>query len=396
MRDVEAQLIHDMQNTAMVLREASSQLHDNRDSLPPGVVDHLTEMVARRSDMLVRLLADLAISHLAERGELDLSLQAVSLSDICGELLAERQPDVAAHVTFDVPDDAVVIADPTRITQVLDNLVTNAFRYGGPNVLVSAVPDGAHVRLTVSDDGPGVPDDMIDTLFDAYVHGASSHRLGGSGLGLLIVHQLCDAMNATIEYDGTEGGARFTATFPALQTPSVELDADVAGAGHAVAFWHADDDLAESLVSYVANGLCAGEAVLVAATPEHHTLLETGLAAVGIDPAAATASGQYVAIDANAVHADLPRYRHIDRDRFDSLIGDTVERVSGRWRSFRAFGEIVDLYWRRGDSHLALDLEACWNELRATSPFPLLCAYELAPGESAGAICDAHDIVVSA
>ena len=139
MRDVEAQLIHDMQNTAMVLREASSQLHENRNSLPPGVVEHLTEMVARRSDMLVRLLADLSISHLAERGELGLSLQAVSLSDICGELLAERQPAIGAHVTFDVPADAIVIADPTRITQVLDNLVTNAFRYGGPNVLVSAV-----------------------------------------------------------------------------------------------------------------------------------------------------------------------------------------------------------------------------------------------------------------
>jgi two-component sensor histidine kinase len=395
MRDVEAQLIHDMQNTAMVLREASSQLHDNRDSLPPGVVEHLTEMVARRSDMLVRLLADLSISHLAERGELDLSLQAVSLSDICAELLAERRPTVDAGVTFDVDEDAVAIADPTRITQVLDNLVTNAFRYGGPNVRVSAERDGPRVRLTVSDDGPGVADEMVDTLFDAYVHGTASHRLGGSGLGLLIVRQLCDAMNGTIEYDGTQG-ARFTATFPALQKPSRELDADAAGAGHSVAFWHADEDLAESLVSYVANGLCAGEAVLVAATPAHHKLLEADLAAVGIDPLAAIASGQYVAIDANAIHNDLPRFRHIDRDRFDSLIGEAVEQVSSRWRSFRAFGEIVDLYWRRGDNHLALDLEACWNELRAKSPFPLLCAYELAPGESAGAICDCHDIVVSA
>jgi two-component sensor histidine kinase len=395
MLDVEAQLIHDMQNTAMVLREASSQLHENRDTLPPGVVEHLTEMVARRSDMLVRLLADLSISHLAERGELDLSLQSVSLSEICGELLAERQPAVGKKVTFDVPEDAMVIADPTRITQVLDNLVTNALRYGGPNVLVSAVRDRAHVRLSVSDDGPGVPDDMVDTLFDAYVHGAASHRLGGSGLGLLIVRQLCDAMSATIKYDGIEG-ARFTATLPALQKPSSELGADIAGGGHSVAFWHADEDLAESLVSYVANGLGTGEAVLVAATPAHHSLLEAGLSAVGIDPAAVTASGQYVAIDANAVHTDLPRYRHIDRDRFDALVGDRVEQVSSRWRSFRAFGEIVDLYWRRGDSHLALDLEACWNELRAITPFPLLCAYELAPGESAGVICDAHDIVVSA
>ena len=56
----------------------------------------------------------------------------------------------------------------------------------------------------------------------------------------------------------------------------------------------------------------------------------------------------------------------------------------------------MDLYWRRSDDHLALELEACWNELRSRTAFPLLCGYELAPGESAGTICDCHDMVVSA
>ena len=112
---------------------------------------------------------------------------------------------------MDVAPDAVVIADPVRVTQVLDNLVTNAIRYGGQNVHVSAERAGSSVRLTVSDDGIGVPDELVDTLFDAYVHGTASHALGGSGLGLLIVRQLCEAMNGTIEYDGTNG-TRFTAT----------------------------------------------------------------------------------------------------------------------------------------------------------------------------------------
>ena len=48
------------------------------------------------------------------------------------------------------------------------------------------------------------------------------------------------------------------------------------------------------------------------------------------------------------------------------------------------FGEIVDLYWRRSEANLALELEACWNELRASTPFPLLCGYELAPGRERG------------
>ncbi len=395
MKDVEAQLIHDMQNTAMVLREAATQLNENRDTLPPGVVAHLCEMLARRSDMLVRLLGDLSTSHLAQRGELDLSLQKVSLSDICGELLSERRPVIGGRLTVDVADDALVVADPLRVTQVLDNLVTNALRYGGPNVHVSTARDGASVQLIVHDDGPGVPDDLVHTLFRAYVRGAASHGLGGSGLGMLIVRQLCEAMGGTIEYDGSQG-ARFTATFPALFMPSRDLGPDAAQTGHSVALWSRQQDLVTSMVTYVVHGLAAGEAVLVAASPNHHELVDAALVDVGVDLVAATESGQYVRLDADALHDDLPRLHHIDRERFDTLIGGTVEQVSRRWRSFRVFGEIVDLYWRRGDDHLALELEACWNALRERVPFPLLCGYELAPGESAAAIYDFHDAVVPA
>ena len=279
---------------------------------------------------------------------------------------------------MDVAEDAILIADPVRIAQVVDNLVTNAIRYGGANVHVSAARVGSSVQLTVSDDGIGVPDELVDTLFDAYVHGTASHGLGGSGLGLLIVRQLCDAMNGTIEYDGTNG-TRFTATFPALPVPTAEIGPDVAEAGHSVAFWHTEDRLAESLVSYVANGLAEGEAVIVAATPPHLQLLEEGLAAIGIDHAAVTASGQLIPLDAHALHEELPGFHHIDRELFDSLIGKPVQQVSERWGSFRVFGEIVDLYWRRSEANLALELEACWNELRAERAFPLLCGYELSP-----------------
>ena len=395
MRDVEAELIHDMQNTAMVLREAAGQLHENLATLPPGVAAHLTEMLTRRSDMLLRLLRDLSTSHLADRGELDLVLERVSLPDICHELFAEQDPAVGKHLSIDVADDAVAIADPIRLTQVLDNLVTNAIRYGGPNVHVSAAREGAWIRLAVSDDGPGVPDELVDTLFDAYVRGATSHVVGGSGLGMLIVHQLCRAMNGTVEYDATNG-ACFTATLPAVPAPNVTLGPDVSGAGHSVAFWHDEETLTGSLLAYAAHGLAAGEGVLVAATPEHHKQLEKCLAAVGIDVAAATTTGQYVSLDADRLHHDLPRLQHIDRERFDALVGQTVREVSSRWRTFRVFGEIVDLYWRRSDDHLALELEACWNQLRAELPFPLLCGYELAPGDSAGAISDCHDTVVAA
>jgi two-component sensor histidine kinase len=395
MRDAEAQLIHDMQNTAMVLREAAGQLHEQHDSLPAATVAQLTAMLARRSDMLVRLLGDLSTSHLAGRNELDLSLQAVALPDICHDLVVDRQPRADGRITLDVAPDTVALADPMRITQVLDNLLTNALRYGGPDVRVAARRAGGTIRLSVSDNGSGVPEDVSDRLFDAYTHGAASHGLGGSGLGLRIVRQLCEAMNGTIEYAAGDR-TTFTATFPAVPAPSVPLGPDAAGNGHSVAFSASDECLPEALIDYVGQGLVQGEAVVVAATAAHHELLESRLREIGLDPEAAIAAGQYVRIDAEALRVDLALMGHIDPERFDALVGETVRQLSRRWRGFRVFGEIVDLFWRRDEHHLALELETCWDGLRAQVAFPLLCGYTVVPGEQAREVCECHDAVVSA
>ena len=273
----------------------------------------------------------------------------------------------------------------------MDNLVTNALRYGGPNVEVSAVREGAHVLVTVSDDGPGIPEELHATLFDAYAHGAASHGLGGSGLGLLIVRQLCEAMSGTIEYD--RHGPHLASPRPSRRSPlrAWQLDPDAAS-GHAVAFWHTDENLAESLVAYVANGLAAGEAVLVAATPAHHQLLEDGLLAHRRRPRRrACVRAVPPARRRRAARPTCPGSGTSTPNGSTRSSARPCERVSSRWRGFRVFGEIVDLYWRSHDDHLALELEGCWNDLRSRVLFPLLCAYQLAPGESAGAICDCHD-----
>ncbi len=395
MKDVEAQLIHEMQNSATVLREAASQLQEHRDSMPAAVQQRLTDMMARRSAMLVRLLSDLSTSHLADRGRLELSLQRVSLLELCRDNLAERASAVDGRITSDLAADAIAVADPMRVTQVLDNLVTNALRYGGPKIHVSAERVGTTVSLSVSDDGPGVPEEMVGHLFDAYVHGSSSRHFGGSGLGLMIVRQLCEAMNGDIRYD-TIGGTQFTATFPAIAVATEHLDPDAAGSGHAVTFWHEEETLAESMLAYVGHGLAQGEAVVVCATHAHHDLVEQAMTSVGIDVDGAIASGQYLRLDATLHRNLLPLDQGIDKDRFESTIGRTVEDVSSRWRRFRVFGEIVDLYWRDGDDHLALELEDCWSKLRERVPFPLLCAYELQPGVEAEALCACHDLVVPA
>ncbi len=399
LRTLEAQLLHDMRNAATVVREVSSILQDDLETLSPDAIAHLCAMMSRRSDLLVHLLDDLGSSHLADLGALALSRQPVSLAEICDDVLHGRTLPPGVEISLDVPADAMALADQTRLIQIVDNLVINALRYGGPRVTVAATQEDGVVRLSVIDDGPGVPDHLVDSLFEGYSRGESSRDFGGSGLGLLIVRQLAEAMEGSVSYDH-HSDTRFTLTLPALPVTQHALLADPAESGHSVAFWTDDgsqvDPLVDTVASYAAHGLTRGEAVVLAATPARLDGVASALSGLGLDLEAAADAGQYVALDADALHHDLVHDDRIDPDAFERLIAAPVRDVNARWTSLRVFGEVVDLYWRRGDDHLALELESCWDVLREDMPFPLMCAYELAPNRSRDPLCKCHDVVVAA
>jgi len=216
MRHIEAQLIHDMRNAVSVIQGAADTLYASARVMPPETVEHVAGMLARRSAMLVRLLQDLAVVHEIDRGDLGLRLQSISVAGAVSDYVATRLDPSDAAVQVEIEPGATVIADPVRLAQILDNLLSNAARYGGPNVVIRAWRDADLIRISVADDGPGVVPELVDNLFDLYSRGSLSRELGGSGLGLAIVQQLCAAMGGSIEYDGTDG-TTFTASLPAVQ-----------------------------------------------------------------------------------------------------------------------------------------------------------------------------------
>ena len=393
MRHIEAQLIHDMRNTATVIRGAAETLHASHQTLPPTAVDQITGMLARRTDMLVRLLEDLATVHALDRGDLTIQLQRVDLAEECRDVVSELRDRTGHAIDVDIAPDAIVLGDPVRIAQILDNLLTNAARYGGTAVSLHAWRDGDVVRIEVNDDGPGVPAELVGSLFALYSRGLASRQLGGSGLGLAIVRQLCEILGGSIAYDN-ERGATFTATLPAVPVTSADLGQDAALQGHPVSFWVDDVGLADAVADYAAAGFVAGTAVVIAVTDEHRRMVEERLVGLGFDLAVAEGLGQYRVLDAAVLHEALTVADHIDPERFEAIVGGTLETVRNRWQGFRVFGEIVDLYWRNGDLHLALELESCWNQLRARSKFPLYCGYEISP--DLDRVCDCHDAVLVA
>ena len=149
---------------------------------------------------------------------------------------------------------------------------------------------------------------------------------------------------------------------------------------HLVLFYGSDNELLESVVPYLAEGLDAGEAVLVIATQRHRRAFDAELAARGVDLAGALDDGSYVAVDAAQVLECIRPADRLRPDAFEEVIGGLVDRsltcrsLSAR-RSLRVYGEIVARLWDEGDTDAAAELEQLWDRLCDRKRFTLLCTY---------------------
>ena len=132
------------------------------------------------------------------------------------------------HLDIDLPDDLPrVMADRTRIVQVLDNLLSNAAKYSPESspIRIDAARTGVHVAISVSDRGRGVPPDRLAHLFRKYaapLGGDRERGAAGAGLGLSICKGLVEAHGGRIraESGGVGQGARFTFTVPVAEEPA--------------------------------------------------------------------------------------------------------------------------------------------------------------------------------
>ena len=112
-----------------------------------------------------------------------------------------------------------VHSDATRIRQVLHNLISNAAKYNRPGgevrVVVSRMEDG-FTRIAVADDGPGIPDDAREQLYEPFNRlGREASQVKGTGVGLTISRRIADALGARLDHaSGAEGGTTFWFDLP--------------------------------------------------------------------------------------------------------------------------------------------------------------------------------------
>jgi MEDS: MEthanogen/methylotroph, DcmR Sensory domain len=150
-------------------------------------------------------------------------------------------------------------------------------------------------------------------------------------------------------------------------------------AEHAVQVYDDVSELARSVAAYLAAGFHAGDPALAITTPDHWDAVARELDSRGWDPGALERKGLLTRADAERLLDALMAGELPSPERFREVVGGLVDETCERFpgRTIRAFGEMVDVLWRRGQEGAAIALEELWNELAETRSFALLCGYHL-------------------
>jgi sigma-B regulation protein RsbU (phosphoserine phosphatase) len=158
-----------------------------------------------------RLIDQLLIFTQGVAGGVPVQRQTVNLGDLVR--IVAREHSAGREIEIDDQLGGTASVDPERITQVLDNLVTNAVRYGTGKITVRLSRTGRDTVIAVHNGGAPIPPDKLDTLFDPYRRATNSR--GGVGLGLYIVDQIARAHGGSVQVTSSaETGTTFALQLP--------------------------------------------------------------------------------------------------------------------------------------------------------------------------------------
>jgi hypothetical protein len=148
---------------------------------------------------------------------------------------------------------------------------------------------------------------------------------------------------------------------------------------HAVQFYGTDQSLFVTVAGFLAEGLVAGQPAIVIATATHRIAILEHLCGRLIDCEKAIRNGDLVLLDAEATLDLFMVDDEPDGELFEQNVGRLVDQaINGRQRTIlRAYGEMVDVLWKGGQTAAAIRLEMLWNQLAQTHAFSLLCGYSM-------------------
>ncbi len=222
---------HELRSPLTSVQGFAELLMLERERLTPTQAETV-EVILDNTRHLVRLLNDLLDLARSDAGRLTIKPEPTNIASLVEDAVRTmraqfdaRRQELSQEIDPDLPD---IEADRDRIRQVLVNLLTNANEYcpEGAGIEVKARRDGAEVEIDVIDNGPGIPEQQLEHIFERFSRGdaGETQRVGGTGLGLAISKSLVELHGGTIAAESTlDRGSTFRVRLPAVAHDRAEV-----------------------------------------------------------------------------------------------------------------------------------------------------------------------------
>jgi PAS domain S-box-containing protein len=201
---------HELRTPLATISTLGETLASHIHELSPDQLDEALAALRRQSRRANTLVSNLLDLSQLEGGRADVEISSVSLRATVDRALDSAPPPEEHTLEVEVDERLRVLADASRLEQVVTNLLTNAYRYGGVHIRLQASADDGDVTLRVVDDGRGVPEELVADLFEPFTRGARATEVGGSGIGLALSRRLMETFGGSLGYEPHQPtGARF-------------------------------------------------------------------------------------------------------------------------------------------------------------------------------------------
>jgi PAS domain S-box-containing protein len=223
-----AMLAHELRNPLVPIRNALEIMRRSGGSAEQ--VEAATQMMQRQVAQMVRLIDDLLDVSRISRGAISLQMDSVELASIVNHVVDAVRPSIEAkeqRLLVELPEASIYLhADPTRLQQIVGNLLNNANKFTGRGgrIRLSAAVEGQQAVLRVEDSGIGIAADQLPKIFDMFTQANTSleRSESGLGIGLTLVKRLAELHGGTVDAAsaGLGGGSVFTVRLPLSGAPA--------------------------------------------------------------------------------------------------------------------------------------------------------------------------------